>query len=490
MHTKRLGYVVALALGLTTALLGLLQTARAAPDDLLFAKPDGSGTTCTQAYPCALQKALTKANDNTIYAAGGIYTGTGAAVITITKSITLYGGWDGTGSGPVIRNPAVYSTILDGGGARRGIIIQGNFAATLDGLHVTNGYVSDEHGAGIRATMVHLTLRNCQIYGNTAAGGHLWAGGIAILTGDNVLLENNRIFNNTGSGITILTSSGVVLHNNQVHVNAGADRGGGVQVQGGRDIALIGNSVVSNTAASSAGGIWMMGTEAVTLTGNVIHSNTANNGGGLYATNVHTLTLEGNVFHHNRAIDGNAGGLFLYQGDALCLHNNIIVHNAAGGYGSGVDLYSNVVRMTHNTLARNAGTRGQGLYLAGDARLWMTNTILVSQTVGIEVGWGAAHIEGTLWGSGAWANVADWINDDTLITGTVNVRGDPAFVDPDGSDYHIGPGSAAIDAGVDAGVTTDVDGDARPAPAGTRPDLGADEVSQRRVFLPLVVRDS
>jgi len=48
MHNKRLFYVVALELGMTTALLGLLQTARAAPDDL-FAKLDGSDTACTQA---------------------------------------------------------------------------------------------------------------------------------------------------------------------------------------------------------------------------------------------------------------------------------------------------------------------------------------------------------------------------------------------------------------------------------------------------------
>jgi hypothetical protein len=46
-------------------------------------------------------------------------------------------------------------------------------------------------------------------------------------------------------------------------------------------------------------------------------------------------------------------------------------------------------------------------------------------------------------------------------------------VDPDSGDYHIGPGSAAIDAGVDAGVTTDIDGEARPFGAGY--DLGADE---------------
>jgi hypothetical protein len=46
-------------------------------------------------------------------------------------------------------------------------------------------------------------------------------------------------------------------------------------------------------------------------------------------------------------------------------------------------------------------------------------------------------------------------------------------VDPAGGDYHIGPDSAAIDRGIDAGITCDIDGDHRPV--GSRYDLGADE---------------
>lgn len=46
-------------------------------------------------------------------------------------------------------------------------------------------------------------------------------------------------------------------------------------------------------------------------------------------------------------------------------------------------------------------------------------------------------------------------------------------MDPDAGDYHITEGSAARDAGVNAGVTTDIDGQARPQGAGY--DIGADE---------------
>ena len=61
------------------------------------------------------------------------------------------------------------------------------------------------------------------------------------------------------------------------------------------------------------------------------------------------------------------------------------------------------------------------------------------------------------------------------------------FVDLAGGDLHILPGPVA-GAGADMGITTDIDGDSRPSPAGTAPDIGADEISQRQVYLPLVLK--
>ena len=83
-----------------------------------------------------------------------------------------------------------------------------------------------------------------------------------------------------------------------------------------------------------------------------------------------------------------------------------------------------------------------------------------------------------------------WANTNNGIQGTNPVlNGDPAFVNPASGDYHLGPGSAAIDAGIPTTVTTDMDGDHRPDCVLW--DIGADEVQGLpcwRVRLPLVLR--
>jgi hypothetical protein len=140
-------------------------------------------------------------------------------------------------------------------------------------------------------------------------------------------------------------------------------------------------------------------------------------------------------------------------------------------------------RLLHTTIARNHKDDGSGVYVGGDSAVTLTNTILVSHAVGINVTEGCtATLEGTLW----YSNTADWDGEGATITGAHNTWGAPLF-DSDG--YHLLDGSAAIDQGVDAGVTTDVDGEARPMGLGY--DIGADEFhagEQHDVYLPLLLK--
>jgi hypothetical protein len=172
--------------------------------------------------------------------------------------------------------------------------------------------------------------------------------------------------------------------------------------------------------------------------------------------------------------------------------------------GSGIYLAGRTAHLRHVTLARNDATKlapggaGSGLYITGahaaTSSVFLTNTILVSHTVGITVAAGnTATLEATLWGTDTWANLSDWGGVGTIITGTANSWGDPAFTCVGTScvaPYRIGPGSAALDAGVDTGLRIDIDHEPRPYQA---PDLGADEYwppgTLNHLYLPLVLRN-
>jgi hypothetical protein len=227
-----------------------------------------------------------------------------------------------------------------------------------------------------------------------------------------------------------------------------------------------------------------------TLCNNSIVSNTASNGGGLYVSGgrFSTIRLSGDVITGNVAEYG--GGIWMIINATLT--NAIIADNHAFVSGSGLYLKSGSYHLVHATLARNSGGDGSGMYvreypwpLPDYSAVALTNTILVSHTVGISVtGGNSITVDGVL-----WFNTPLTISQ--MTTATVTVRnqntGDPHFA-ADG--YHILPGSAAIDAGVDAGVRTDIDNQPRPFQAA---DLGADEYwppgMLKYVYLPFVLKN-
>ena len=608
----------------TLFLMGLLSSLTLAGPGDLFVSLGGSGD-CSQSAPCDLHTALAQAGDgDTVYIAQGTYTGTGLAVIIVTKSITLYGGWDGAATPPPMRDPETNPTTLDGEGQRRVAYISGDITPTLEGLRITNGSTGSR-GGGIAVDGAHPVISGCRILNNTGKdGGGVFLGGsvnailmhneiysnaaqqygggvasdtslsitltgnrfysntaqedggaISLWYGDNAKLLGNDVYSNTanrdGGGIYIrdgstflvnnvisystalgvgggvyLDGASVTLTGNHVYGNAASDgggiylhnaddamltdnriygnrltsykHGGGVYLSDSNGVTLVDNWVYSNTARYGGGGLYLSNSFTVTLASNHIVSNTTNNdyGGGVYAV-VSGLTLTHNIVRHNTAF-GYGGGLAFVDSEAILdgnqvvgnvagseagmsferstatLVNNVVADNVKMGFpcASGIGIKDSTVTLMHNTIARNRGfSPGSGIYVMEPSLhasvVTLVNNILVSHTVGITVAAGnTATLEATLWGDGVWANETAWGGGGDVSTGTINVWGDPGFVDPDSGDYHVRFESAAVDQGVDVGVMTDLDGDRRPI--GAQPDIGADEV-WHRVLLPLVLRN-
>lgn len=279
--------------------------------------------------------------------------------------------------------------------------------------------------------------------------------------------------------------------------------GGGIYNKGSLDLAF--SPVLSNTTGSggagripgpggSGGGIGNTGTLEIrfsSISGNITGqggsgqlsspSGKDGNGGGLYSEG--SLSLIGATVIKNRtgsggsnptSFAGDGGGLYISNQGQITLSNAIIAENSIGlsGKGSGMYLVSSA-NLLHTTLAHNTGGDGSGLTVISST-VNLTNTILVSQTVGITSTTGIIHLDSTLWGSGDWANLTDMGGSGTF-THTHDWSGDPAFVDPTNNDYHILPSSAAIDRGLPTSVDNDVDNQPRPNPSTSLPDLGADE---------------
>jgi hypothetical protein len=482
--------------------------------------------------PCqTIQYAVDGASDgDEILVATGVYTGvsvrprddittTGVVtqVVYISKTVTIRGGYTAAFTG--LPDPETNETTVDAQGEGRVLYVVGSTSPTVEGLRITGGDATGldgdpwygDAGGGIYVYTATPTVSNCVVYSNTASTTDDGAGGGLALYSSATTLSGNTVQDNIastggrgwGGGLNLWSSpatlSGNTVQSNTASVASHGD-GGGLSLWWYSAATLISNTVQGNTgstvARSYGGGLYIDGS-AATLSGNIVQGNTASTayegyGGGLSLWQS-PATLSGNEVVSNTATlsptsSGWGGGLWARGGRPFTLTNNLVADNHAntGGSGLWLDGFSwelALARLLYNTIADNHGS-GQGVFVDEYATLAFTNTIIAGHhSVGITVTAGSTvTLEATLWHD----NGATTGGRGAIFTGTVNVYDSPAFADPSAWDYHLTASSAAIDAGVEAGVTTDIDGD--PRPQNGIPDIGADEFVLYEVYLPLVLR--
>ena len=481
-------------------------------------------------------------------AGGGIY----AISTTATLSNnTIVGNMAATGGGLYLNGSrldlggnsisANTADLADGGG-----LSMENCTADLHGNNISTNIASGGYGGGLSSSASSVSFS-----GNTFSGNYSrYSGGGACLRGGDAAVSGNgfseNIASGDGGGLYVGLSS-ATLNANTLSSNTAVGRGGGLYLDSSDQAGLAGNTILFNTAYGSAGtegggGIWVQHSHNITLDANVILSNTTGlNCGGL-SLNSSSARLGGNTLAANTAgtnggglcviagsavvnsnsisgntaallggglyVDGSGitlnrskvlsntasdsgGGLYLHGSNAT-LVNSVVADNQASSAGSGLYVHYASPRLVQTTLARNHGGDGSGLYITGEedvenyfpSTVILTNVILANHTVGITVTSGnTATVNGVLW-------YATPLTVSTAPPATAVVQnetiGDPAFA-PDG--FHVRPNSAAIDRGVNAGITDDIDGDHRPY--GTGYDLGADEYTDIRfTYLPVVLRQA
>lgn len=557
MQRQRIGRCIGVSgcgLGLAVILVGLL-SAPLAPvmagpsSSVRYVAPAGN---CNGAAPCysIIQAAIDAAGSgDEIRIAAGTYTqlnvrqridtagGVVTQVVYLSKTVTLRGGY--TPHDWSTADPVAHPTILDAQGKGRAVYITlSTISPTLENLQLTGGTAAglggtdegNDGGGGLYVYAASATIRQCDIYSNTAPGygGGVYAhysnarlqanrifnnsasdaGGGIFLNNHNSIVAGNSIFSNTaqwnGGGLYVLvgspllrsniitgnraalydggglhlTNSAAALQENYIAANFAQRAGGGVSMQGGA-VKAQGNDILENRAMQWGGGVYVRLDSTATFTRNLIFSNAAANGGGVYIE-ASAPTLDGNVIRSNRATLG--GGAYVY-GSTAYLPNNVIVDNVITDKGSGLYIVGSNLRLPQATIARNAGGDGSGLFVTRDAAfsstVALTNSIIVSQGVGITV---TSDNTVTLYGYLYYDLGAFSGGGGSLLT--VNPYYAPPRFTADG--YHLSSASPAIDAGfTDTGTPIDVDGQQRSA----APDYGADEYWPG-VYLPFVSRSS
>jgi parallel beta-helix repeat protein len=147
------------------------------------------------------------------------------------------------------------------------------------------------------------------------------------------------------------------------------------------------------------------------------------------------------------------GGMSLMRGGNIQVYNNLVYNNGVGGVAgsasNGILVYSYTsgAKIYNNTVFGNTGI--------GISSQYYNSGPLVKNNI-------------------VFQNLAGNIYDDggSQISSN-NLTSDPLFVNAAAGDFRLTSSSAAIDAGTDVGIYTDIDGSARPA--GGAIDIGAYE---------------
>ncbi len=495
---KRISLLVLLGWGLSLTLLVLIgsgeaaQAARTATTH--YVAPGGN---CGGATPCyaTVQAAVDAAADgDLIKVAQGTYTGVFVRdsltqTVYLDKAVTLRGGF--TSTDWTTYAPDAHPTVLDAEEKGRVLYITGSGEPTVEGFHITGGNAQGlggapwgDAGGGIYVDGTRATLSHLLIYSNTADfGGGIYLKQAAARVHNSFIHHNGDLSRSAGGGVYLFGCQGVTFRDNRIEKNRARD-GGGMMTLGTQGL-LENTHVVDNVASYEGGGLKVT-TSNLVLRRAVVMNNQAPLGGGIsfFGYGEHPR-FESVRIMGNQASERGGGIYFNYLTHAV-MTNTVVAANTSPN-GSALYIQDSSPRMVHTTVANNTG--GPGIVVTSDSEYYdshvtMTNTIIAGHSTAITATQGnTVTLNATLW----HGNTTDRAGNG-LVQHAHDTSGDPKFAF-DG--YHLLAGSAAINKGIDAGVTVDIDGDFRPQAGGY--DLGADEyggtvVKAHKLYLSLVAR--
>jgi hypothetical protein len=236
--------------------------------------------------------------------------------------------------------------------------------------------------------------------------------------------------------------------------------GGGVY--GVKSGLIIQKSMFKHNDAGYGGAMQAFG---VDIQGTDFISNTCGNSGGALGSGG-SVNITGSRFLNNTA--GFSGGGAIWGSMNLSVVNSLFAGNHADNLASVLELQGNQARTLEHVTIASASLDSQPAIDLPAGTLGITNTILTNFNMGIAMLGGTLNADYNLF----YGNTNNVVSIGGILHwGFHNLSGNPLFINPAISDYHLQAGSIAINQGINLGIPTDLDGKPRDA----KPDIGAYE---------------
>ena len=384
------------------------------------------------------------------------------------------------GGGAYIGYAGNHRTAMDGGrfisntaSGGGGLYSDSSFALT--GTQVLSNTSRSGNGGGAWTPLSATVSGAYFAYNTVITNGN--SGGLD--AGNNLIASNTTFLNNhsqTGSGGGSGAGGNATLANVQYIGNSSKNNGGGVLAFGTTQVAD--SQFLSNTAGNLGGGAIYCGGPSLTISGTRFLSNTAEGlGGAVFVSS--TLTISTSQFLANLAGSGG-GGIFQMAGDGRIVNSLFADNLSLSNAGTALNLSpTGTEQILFTTIGASSLINGDAVRV-NSGNVTFEDNIVANHSIGLNRLGGSVFEDYNLF----YSNTLNKFG--AMSGGTHDVFGNPLFVNPALNNYHLRPGSTAIDAGADAGVYTDIDGQTRPQNAGF--DIGFDELQIYHIDLPIVLR--